>query len=181
MPDAHPFETLTSLATRSRSAARGLPAQVAIKPHWSGVGFHLLGQRMIAPMGEVAEMLAVPPATRLPGVRPWMLGISNVRGRLMPLVDLEMFFHGHVHGFRRQRRVLVLEAGELYTGLVVNEVHGMQHFPVDAYSSDTPECPEVLRPFVAGGFHLDNGSVWTVFHPGRLAADTAFIDAALSL
>ena len=47
---------------------------------------------MIAPMGNVVEMLPVPEATPLPGVQPWVAGLANVRGRLLPLFDLEVFF-----------------------------------------------------------------------------------------
>jgi twitching motility protein PilI len=49
---SEPFSHLVELARRSRAAARGLPAQVNITPHWSGIGFNLLGMRMVAPMGS---------------------------------------------------------------------------------------------------------------------------------
>ena len=55
------YQALLDLAQLSRSNARGLPAQVDVKPHWSGVGFSLLGQRFVAPMGDISEMLEVRP------------------------------------------------------------------------------------------------------------------------
>src|SRR5690625_3060684 len=51
------FEALTQLAQLSRAGAHGLPAQVDIRPHWSGIGFSLLGRNFVAPLGEVSEML----------------------------------------------------------------------------------------------------------------------------
>src|SRR5690349_17442792 len=125
-----PFAALIALAQSSVQHAHGLPAQVDIKPHWTGVGFTLAGQRVVAPMSEVAEILSVPNITRLPGVKPWVRGVANVRGRLLPLLDLEVFFGGGLPGNRKQHRVLALEYGDLFTGLIVSEVHGMQHFPV---------------------------------------------------
>lgn len=116
-----PFAVLVDLARRSADHALGLPAQLDIVPHWSGIGFSLGGHRFIAPMNEVAEILAQPPSTRLPGVRPWVRGVSNVRGRLLPLIDLESFF-GDSLGARSRRRVLALEVGDLYSGLIVSEV-----------------------------------------------------------
>ncbi|MEE8058798.1 MAG: chemotaxis protein CheW [Pseudomonadales bacterium] len=171
-----PFAALLDIAERSVSNAQGLPAQVDIKPHWSGIGFMLAGYRFVAPMGEVAEIMAQPPATRLPGVQTWVRGVSNVRGRLLPLIDLERFFGGAL-GSRKLRRVLALELGELYTGLIVSEVFGMQHIPVDCFSDEVPEPLDALKPFLAGSYQ-HNDVTWTVFSPYRLAQNAEFCNAA---
>ena len=173
-----PFAALLDIAERSVSRAQGLPSQVDIKPHWSGIGFMLAGHHFVAPMGEVAEILAQPPATRLPGVQPWVRGVSNVRGRLLPLIDLESFFGGTV-GNRKSRRVLALELGELYTGLIVSEVFGMQHMPVDCFKDDVPGELENLKPFLAGSY-FHNDTTWSVFSPYKLAQNAEFFNAAAS-
>ena len=175
---SEPFAILVDIAERSVSNARGLPAQVDIKPYWSGIGFKLAGHRFVAPMGEVIEILAPPPYTRLPGVQSWVLGVSNVRGRLLPIVDLESFFGG-AQGDRRRRRVLALELGELYSGLLVSEVYGMQHIPVDCFRDEVPADLQPLKPFLAGSYH-HNEDVWTVFSPFRLAQNAEFFNAAAS-
>ena len=58
---------------------------------WQGVVFEIGGQRLVAPMGQVSEVLSMPEYTSLPLVKPWMLGIANIRGRLLPLTDLSRF------------------------------------------------------------------------------------------
>ena len=100
-----PFELLAEIAERSVDTAKGLPAQRDIKPHWSGVGFKLKGVNVVAPMGEVAELLKSPATTLLPGVQSWVRGVSNVRGRLLPVVDLEGFFGGRLSGSRSSNSV----------------------------------------------------------------------------
>lgn len=136
------FQALVNLATQSRRSAKGLPSQVDTKPHWSGIGFELLGRHFVAPMGEVSEMLEVPYYTRLPGVKPWVKGVANVRGRLLPVCDLAVFLGGRIQAPRKQQRILVLENQDLYTGLLVDRVLGMQHFPVDSYSPEEDYSPE---------------------------------------
>lgn len=173
-----PFAALLDLAERSVNSAKGLPAQLDIKPHWSGIGFMLAGHRFVAPMGEVSEILAEPPSTRLPGVQSWVRGVANVRGRLLPLVDLEGFFGGSL-GSRKSRRVLAMELGELYSGLIINEVFGMQHIPVDCFSDEVPAGVESLKPFLAGSYH-HNDVTWSVFSPFKLAQNAEFFNAAAS-
>ena len=112
-----PFSQLLDIANRSLREARGLPAQVEVVPEVSGVAFRLAGQRLMAPMGEITEILTVPAATKLPGVQSWVRGLSNVRGRLLPLFDMEAFLEGALSGARKDFRVMALEVGELYSGL----------------------------------------------------------------
>lgn len=171
-----PFAALLDIAQRSVENAKGLPAQLDIKPYWSGIGFKLAGQKFVAPMGEVVEILAQPPATRLPGVQNWVRGVANVRGRLLPLIDLENFFGGTLSS-RKNRRVLAIELGELYTGLIVSEVYGMQHIPVDEFRDEIPEDAVPLNPFLAGSYH-HNGELWSVFSPYKLAQNAEFFNAA---
>lgn len=173
-----PFAALLDIAERSVRTAQGLPEQADITPFWTGIGFSLAGQRFVAPMGEVAEILAQPPSTHLPGVQPWVIGVSNVRGRLLPLIDLEKFF-GSALGGRKRRRVLALEIGDLYSGLIVSDVFGMQHMPVDCFSDTVPDMNEKIKPFLAGSYHHNNAT-WSVFSPFKLANDTEFFNAAAS-
>jgi twitching motility protein PilI len=170
------FQMLADMAQRSLDNALGLPAQIEITPTWTGVGFTLGGRHMVAPMAEVAELTTLPSITLLPGVQTWMLGVTNLRGRLLPMVDMEGFFQTGKTSLR-SRRVLSLEKGSLYTGLVVSEVFGMQHFPVDTFTAQTPEVSAAVAPFVNGAY-VHEGREWVVFSPYALAEDNRFLNAA---
>lgn len=175
------FKLLLDVAIDARQTAKGLPAQLDIKPHWSGIGFVLFGRRFVAPMGEVVEMLEVPHYTPLPGVQGWIRGLANVRGRLLPLTDLAVYLGGRLEAPRRNRRVLVIEHGDTYSGLVVDGVLGMQHFPVDSYVQEMAGIDhESMVPFLQGSFREENGRDWVVFSPWLLVSDERFFQAALA-
>ncbi len=172
-----PFQRLLAFDQRCRAQVR-LPEPEQLEPSWSGVGFRLGEQRLIAPMGEVAEVLHEPRYTQLPGVKPWVLGVANVRGRLLPLIDLCAFAGSELSAPRKQRRVLVIESGEVFSGLLVDELLGMQHFPrssLQAPASLVP-LPAPLAPFVSGVFEAVRP--WLVFSPHALAQHQAFLDVA---
>ncbi len=181
MAEQKAFTALLELAEVGRSNAKGLPAQVDIKPHWSGVGFSLFGHNYVAPMGEVAEMLEMPHFTQLPGVTEWVKGVANVRGRLLPLTDLAAFLDGALTSPWRQQRVLVVDVDDAYSGLVVDAVYGMQHFPMDNYSQTVEggAVNEEIVPFLQGTFSSDSGDRWTVFSPWGLVRSEKFFQAAL--
>ncbi len=123
---------LLDIATRARSGGEEAQARLRIQPHWSGVGFSLLDQRLVVPMGEVTEILKLPELTRLPRVQPWVRGVANIRGRLLPIVCLAGFFGGRPSLNWRAHRALVVEHGDIYCALQVDEVHGLKHFGAEA-------------------------------------------------
>ena len=86
---AAPFAVLTDIAQRSRAMAAGLPEQQEAVELWNGIGFVLAGERYVAPMGEVTEILHVPRFTHIPGVRPFLFGAANESCRLQPWGDLD--------------------------------------------------------------------------------------------
>jgi twitching motility protein PilI len=173
----NPFSVLLGMANRSLNKAQGLPAQEEARETWTGVAFTLGGQTMVVPMSEVVELMYVPGWTIIPGVQNWVKGVANVRGRLLPMIDTEAFFGGKLAGNNKFRRVLAVECNELFVGLIVNEVLGMQHFPVDTF---VKQIPKDAAPFVAytTGAYVHENKTWTVFSPFKLAKDRRFINAA---
>ena len=148
------FIKLLEIAERSKQRTVGLPADGQAVEYWSGVGFTLDGQHFLAAMGEVSEVLAVPRYTHVPGVKSWMKGIANVRGRLLPIMDLLGYFNRVSSLQEHRRRLLVIDHGDIFSGLVVDEVLGMQHFPVQDYSPEVPPVHPELMPFLQGAFRL---------------------------
>lgn len=173
------YQALADLAARSRRSAKGLPAQVDSVQKWSGIGFSLLGHRFVTPMGQVSELMEVPASTRLPGVQSWVIGLSNVRGRLLPLFDLPHFFSGHMSNQKKSHRVLVLETDSLYSGIVVDNAYGMQHFNAETFGDYEGELPTGVEPYAEGAYRDSFGEQWSVFNFARLAEDARFINAAL--
>lgn len=174
------FDALVNLAAANRERAAGLPAQIDAAPRWSGIGFSCLGYRFVVPMGQVSELLEVPSTTRLPGVQPWVLGLSNVRGRLLPLLDLARFVGGQVSNQKKNHRVLVIEAEDSYSGLVVDRAFGMQHFIADTFERFDGELPAELKQFVKGAYRDGNGKPWCVFDLGELTQSPSYMNAAAS-
>ena len=172
-----PFDLLLGIDQRCRTLAAGLPAQQETQQTWSGIGFRMGERLFVSPRGEVGEILHEPRHTQLPGVKPWVRGVANVRGRLLPLIDLCGFFGEELSAQRKQRRVLVVEHQDVFSGLVVDEVFGMQHFPVETFSEQVPPLEAAIQPFIYGVFN--RAQPWLVFSPQRLAQHEDFLDVAV--
>jgi purine-binding chemotaxis protein CheW len=55
------------------------------RPH---LAFSLAGDDYLVPVERVRELIAAAPLTPLPGAPPWVRGVFNLRGAVVPLVDL---------------------------------------------------------------------------------------------
>jgi len=174
------FNALLELAQLSKTNAQALPAQVDALPRWSGIGFTLLGSRFVAPLGQVAEILELPVTTRLPGVKSWVIGLANVRGRLLPLFNMPAFFGGQPSVQRKQHRVLVVDTQKFFCGLIVDQAFGMQHFTAEEFSELSPAVPESMHHVVRGGYADAAGNAWAVMHIPSLLKDAEFSNAALA-
>ncbi len=168
---------LVELQRRCRERAAGLPQQAEVVEYWSGIGFTMDGVKYVSPIPEVSEILHVPRYTRVPGVLGWMKGIANVRGRLLPIMDLIGYFNRKSALQEKRRRLLVLDLGDLYSGLVVDDVMGMQHFPVDSFRADSGERDPAIAPYTDGSYTREDGA-WIVFSLHRLAEDPRFLQVA---
>jgi twitching motility protein PilI len=173
-----PFALLQDIASRCRSHAAELPSRIEAVENWRGVGFILGGRRYVAPMSDVSEILTAPKLTQVPGVKHWVQGVANVRGRLVPVMDLAAFLGGRsVSG--RNKRTLIIEKGDLLNGLTVDAVLGMQYFPVESkQDSSALDVPEQAKAFISEAF-LRDGELWPVFSFEQLANDQNYMDIAV--
>ena len=89
-----PFAILAEYERLSLAHVAGLPAQMSAPGLWRGVGYRIGKQRLASGFDEVVEILPVPALTPVPGAQPWMLGVANMRGNLLPVVDLKWFLEG---------------------------------------------------------------------------------------
>jgi len=175
-----PFELLRELDRRARAAAQGQPEAAATGAEWVGIAFRLGGEAFLLAREETREVMGYPAAvTRVPGARDWIRGLANVRGQLLPLVDLRSFLGSGNSGVARTTRVLVANHREIPAGLLVDEVMGFRRFFASEFSADLP--PTLLRceRYLAGAFKR-GAEVWPVFSVRTLLESPQFLQAAAS-
>ncbi len=172
-----PFAFLQNLALQCGDSAVDKTEEASIDRAWRGIGFRMANQNFIVPMSEVEEVLYMPPYTNVPGVKDWLLGIANIRGRLLSLVDLPLFLGETPVLQSRDTRVIASKNDDLYTGILVEEVLGMQTFNEVELKQFKPENPSLL-PFVKKAFE-HQGDSWAIFSLLELGQSPEFLQVAI--
>ena len=175
MDYSSPFEQLQALDQRCRRGAKGLPEGVKVEEDWVGVGFKLDGEMLVARMSDVAEILTPPETIRVPGVKPWIKGLANIRGTLMPVLDMALFLRSSQATSPLERRILVINKNNIVAGLLVEEVFGLRRFKPAAMNPDAPSSNETLQPFLEGAFS-EGSMTWNIFSIDRLVDNAHFLE-----
>jgi len=172
------FQRLQYIEQKCLEKAKKLPSVDGASDEWTGIGFKIAGISLLSSMGEVTEILDPPSFTRVPGVHSWVVGIANVRGSLLPLMDLKQFITGepvkHIHS----ARVMVVNHNGINTGLIVDEVQGMRHFSKLNQVYELPAVNDYLQPYIRLAFMKDE-NYWPVFSMHALIEDERFLRASL--
>ena len=88
--------------------------------------------------------------TRVPGAKPWVRGLANVRGHLLPIADLRGFLGGGTTTGERSARVIVANSTEFPVGVVVDEVYGFRRFLQREHVAEFPPTVDPRRSLPAG-------------------------------
>lgn len=174
MPASSPFALLQEYDKRCRKNARGLPTGTKVVDDWVGIGFKLAGKRLIAPMSEVAEILPPPATIRVPGVTGWVKGLANIRGNLMPVLDMNSYLNSQAIDKRSDSRVLIIDRNGIVAALLVEEVFGLRRFKPDMRKELDASGTGSLEPYLDGAFK-DDQTEWCIFSVDRLVQHEQFL------
>lgn len=172
-----PYALLKEIEQRSRGMALGLPQQVEVRRTWSGIGFRIGDLLMVSSLGEIGEILVYPSLTRVPQAKAWVKGIANIRGTLLPVMDLRGFIEGTMTELNRRSRVLMIQSENLTAGLLVDEAMGLRHFFDEERVGGLSSLPDEYREFISSGYKQGN-TQWGVFNMNKLATNKKFLEVA---
>lgn len=105
------------------------------------VSFRLDGETYALPVSHVREIVRVESITRVPGGPREIRGVTNVRGRVIPVVDLRVRLELAATEVTPDSRVLVAEARGRPIGLLVDAVEAVDRLDLLAVE----EPPEEVR------------------------------------
>ncbi len=177
----NPFDLLCAYEQRVLQKSSGLPADRQAD-EWIGLGFRVGKNHLLVDMKEVKEILKLPEFTSVPGVRSWIIGVANVRGSLLPVMDLKGYLVSENILNRQKGSVIVIDYKGFNTGLLVEEVYGMRHLTeaeeITESTSNKFELDEIIKPYIIKNYKQGE-DYWPVFSFTKMTSDERFLKAAL--
>ena len=170
------FDLLKDYERRSLSHAPGSPVAASGGSVWRGLAYRIGRHQLVSSFDEVVEILGVPPVTPLPGAQPWLLGLANIRGNLLPVADLKLFLEGQRSVGQERQRMLVMRQQGGNVGVLIDELHGQRTFD-ESQGDESPDAEGRYVHFIDRVYRQE-GTEWSVFNLDRLSRTPEFRQAA---
>src|SRR6202011_5718873 len=94
------------------------------------VGFRIGRETFGVPISLVREIVRVPSITSVPNAPDYIEGVVNLRGRIIPVVDLRKRFGQKQIESNKKNRVVVVELECRLLGLIVNSASEVMKIPL---------------------------------------------------
>lgn len=172
-----PFEILAHYERLSLTHASDTAQKLEAPGLWRGIGYRVGSRLFVSGIDEINELLAVPPLTAVPGTQAWLLGVANVRGNLVPVIDLARFLFGERTPSTERTRLLVIRQGSGNVALMVDEVFGQRTVDMEQRQTAEREDDPRLTRFVEDRVEADEQRL-ALFSMSKLVRAPDFRQAA---
>ncbi|MEG1027668.1 MAG: chemotaxis protein CheW [Oscillospiraceae bacterium] len=118
--------------------------------------FYVDNQLFAIPSSQVVDIMSLPKITYMPKLPEFVKGVINIRGKVVPLLELQHRLKGVPAVYDDSTCIIVIDHSEMNVGFIVDRVHDVSDI---AYSqiSKPPIIKTEKRQFLSGIAKLPNG------------------------
>lgn len=133
-----------------------VPARALDRPaselQW--IVFQLGGCEMAVRIQDLKEIIRMTDMTRVPKAPPMLCGVINLRGRVLPVLDLKRKFQMPLLDPTEESRILVVESGDQTAGFLVDRVQEVVRVAEAACEKATAPVLEIGLEFIGSTLKL---------------------------
>lgn len=119
------------------------------------VGFRLENEEYGIPITTIQEIIVMKPITRIPQVPESIEGLINLRGSVLPIINLRRLFGLPPREFDDETRTMIVNVGGRTLGYVVDEVTQVMRIAADQIQAPPLAVAGLARRHIAGLARLD--------------------------
>lgn len=133
--------------------------------------FHISDEKYGIESMYVTKIVLLHDLTFLPGVPPYVIGIINVRGHIIPVIDIKKIFDLPQKNSEQETKVVVIETEDAILGIIADNIAGLRFITVNELQISLPMLSGMRAEYLKG---VTNDQL-VVLDPLKLAADKNLI------
>jgi purine-binding chemotaxis protein CheW len=98
----------------------------------------------------IREVYPMREFTQIPGTPPFVLGLINIRGQILSVIDIRRFFDLPVKGLSDMNRVMVIQTPKMEMGVLVDRIIGVRHVSQDMLQPSLPTLTGIRAEYLRG-------------------------------
>ena len=114
------------------------------------VVFKLAHERYALELTHIREVHPLKELTPLPGTPDFVLGIVNIRGRILSVIDIKRFFDLPEKGLTDLNQVIILQSDEMEFGILADEILGTSSIPASNIQASLPTLTGIRAEYLKG-------------------------------
>ena len=138
------------LKARAAELARGAVGEAAAETRITVVEFVLAQEKYGIEPDFVRGIFPLKTLTSIPCTPPFVLGVTNLRGEILSVIDLKRFFDLPDEGLTDLTKVIVLESETMAFGILADAVLGTRSIPLVEIQPALPTLTEVREKYLKG-------------------------------
>ena len=119
--------------------------------------FILNSQEFAIPIRNVVDIINVQPITRVPNTPPYVKGITNLRGKVIPIVDVLTRFGAQHHEYNERTCIIVVEYNGASVGMIIDRVREVISMNEDMISDPPSFADSAEAKFILGVGRTESG------------------------
>lgn len=162
-----PEEEKGILKARARALACESGGEETFAEHIEILEFLLGYENYGIELAWVDETLPLKDLTPVPCTPPFVLGLINVRGRIVSVIDLRMFFDLPEKGLTDLNKVIIVRDGDMEFGILADALVGVRVLPLTDLQPSLPTLTGIREEFLRGV----TGDRLALLDMGKIVAD----------
>ncbi|MBS1191879.1 MAG: chemotaxis protein CheW [Rhodocyclaceae bacterium] len=166
-----PADKKRILRARAQALAEPIAGPAVAEQSVAVVAFQLAGETYGIELAFVREVYPLKAFTPLPCTPGFVLGIVNVRGQILSVLDLRAFFELPQAGLSELNKVIILRQNDMELGVLADAVLGVQSIPRAEIQPGLPTLTGIREAYLVGV----TAQRLVVLDGGRILSDKALV------
>ncbi len=138
------------LKARAKALARRTEEETPVQERIEVVEFLLAYERYALESSYVREVYPMKELTPLPCTLPFLLGIINVRGQILSVIDLKKFFDLPDKGLTDLNKVIIVQSGDMQLGILADIILGVRTISLQDLQTSLPTLTGIRAEYLRG-------------------------------
>ncbi len=138
------------LKSRANALAQETKTVTVDETYLEVVEFHLEYEHYAIETSHIREVYPLKELTPVPCTAPFVLGIINIRGQILSVLDLKVFFHLPEKGLTDLNKVIILHSQAMEFGILADAILGVRSIPLNAIQPSLPTLTDIGADYLKG-------------------------------
>ncbi len=145
-----PREKKKILKDRAKLLAREPEKEETAEEYLEVAEFLLAYETYAFEMAYIREIYPLKELTPIACTPPFVLGVINVRGQILSVIDIKKFFDLPEKGLGDLNNIIILQGNSIEFGVLADKILGVRSIPVGEIQSSLPTLTDIRAKYLRG-------------------------------